>query len=54
MPDYDICPTNMSGNIKNKRMLEINEIKIIRKIVGKIKTYRIRNQQIRILLYPTF
>ena len=28
-------------------MLEVNEIKVLRKIVGKTKIGRIRNQQIR-------
>ena len=28
-------------------MLEANEMKVLRKVVGKIKIYRIRSQQIR-------
>ena len=33
--------------MKHRQMLEANEVKVIRKIVGKSKMYRIRNQQIR-------
>ena len=32
---------------KNRQMLEANEMKVLRKIVGKTKIDRIRSQQIR-------
>jgi len=47
MPDYDICTGNKGGNIKTRQMLEANEMKVLRKIVGKTKINRIRSQQIR-------
>ena len=33
--------------LKNRQMLEANEMKVLRKIVGKTKIDRIRSQQIR-------
>ena len=36
-----------SRNIRIKKLLEANEIKVQRKIVGKAKINRIRSQQIR-------
>ena len=48
MPDYDIRTRNKGKNIKKtKQMLEANEMKVLRKIVGKTKIDRIRSQQIR-------
>ena len=46
-PDYDICTRNKGGNIKTTQMLEANEMKVVRKIVGKTKIDRLRSQQIR-------
>ena len=46
-PDYDICTGKKGGNIKIRQMLNANEIKVLRKIVGKTKIDRIRSQQIR-------
>ena len=47
-PDYEICTGNKGGrNIKTRQMLEENEMKVLRKIVGKTKIDRIRSQQIR-------
>ena len=36
-PDYDICTRNKGRNIKNRQMLEANEMKVPRKIVDKTK-----------------
>ena len=44
MPDNDICTRNKSRNIK----YQINEMKILREIVGKTKINGIRSQQIRV------
>jgi hypothetical protein len=53
-PDYDICTRNKDRNIKTRQLLEANEMKVQRKIVGKTKIVRIRNQKNqRILQYPT-
>ena len=53
-PDYDTC-IRRGGNIKNRQMLEANEMKVLRKIVGETKIDRIKNQtNQRILRYPTY
>ena len=43
-PEYDICTGNKGGT---REMLEANEMKLLRKIVGKTKINRIKSQQIR-------
>ena len=35
MPDYDICTRNKGKNTRNIQMFEANEMKVLRKIVGK-------------------
>jgi len=47
MSDNAICTGNKSGNIENRTNIGTNEMKILRKIVGKAKIDRIRSQQIR-------
>jgi hypothetical protein len=47
MSDNDICTRNESGNIQNRTNVGTNEMKILRKIVGKAKIDKIRSQQIR-------
>jgi hypothetical protein len=46
-PDYEICTRNKERKKKERKMLEANEIKVLRKVVGKTKIDRIRSQQIR-------
>ena len=46
-PGYDVCTRNNGRNIKTRQMLEANEMKAVRKTVGKTKIDRIRSQQIR-------
>ena len=47
-PDYNIFTRKKGRNIrKNSQMLEANDVKILRKIVGKTKIDRIGSQQIR-------
>ena len=43
-PDYEICTRNKERKKKERKMLEANEIKVLRKVVGKTKIDRIRSQ----------
>ena len=46
-PDNDKYTTNKRRNLKSRQILEANEMKVLRQIVGKTKIDRIRSQQIR-------
>ena len=47
MSDYDINTRTKIGNIKSQTNIESKWDEVLRKIVGKTKIDRIRNQQIR-------
>ena len=49
-PDYDIGTRNKGRNIKTRHMLEANEMKVLRKIVGNRQNKKPTVQ--RILRYP--
>jgi hypothetical protein len=44
-PDNDICTGNKGRNIINRQMLEVNEMKVLRKITVKIKIVIIKGKQ---------
>jgi hypothetical protein len=53
-PDYDIYTRNKDRNKNKTDMLEANEMKVLRKIVGKTKIDSIKPTNQRNIRYPTY